>query len=97
MSDSVLQLIGTRLRNERLKKNDAQANFAARLGVSVPTLRRMESGDGAVQIGYWLIALRILGREKDFSLLLAPKEDLFAKFNQAKAPARQRASRKASL
>lgn len=96
MSDNLLLNIGARLRAERLKKNDSQSKFAARIGASVPTLRKMEAGDDTVQIGYWLAAFRVLGREKDLDQLLAPTEDLFTKFNKASVPTRKRASRNSS-
>lgn len=91
--DSELGSLGQRLRNERLKRNEPQAKFAARLGVSVPTLRKMESGDSTVQIGHWVSALGILNRDSDINLVLAPQEDLFAQFEKAKMPPRQRARR----
>ena len=55
-----LNELGARLRAERLARNEPQARFAARLGVSVPTLRRMEQGDPTAQIGHWLVALELL-------------------------------------
>jgi len=45
IEDVKLQALGTRLREERLRRNETQALFAARVGVSVPTLRKMEAGD----------------------------------------------------
>lgn len=81
--------LGHRLRAERLARNEPQARFAARLGVSVPTLRRMESGDPSAQIGHWLAALELLGRQADFDTLLAPRYSLFDVSAQAKP--RQRA------
>lgn len=72
-----LQRLGTRLRAERLARNEPQARFAARLGVSVPTLRRMEQGDPTAQIGHWLAALELLGRQADAEALLTPRYSLF--------------------
>jgi transcriptional regulator with XRE-family HTH domain len=69
--------LGARLRAERLARNEPQSRFAARLGVSVPTLRRMEQGDPTAQIGHWLAALELLGRQADFGTLLAPRYSLF--------------------
>lgn len=92
-TNSELASLGQRLRYERLKRNEPQAKFAARLGVSIPTLRKMEVGDSTVQIGHWASALGILNRNSDINLVLAPQEDLFAKFEKAKMPLRQRAPR----
>ncbi len=92
---SVLQQIGDRLRAERLARNESQTRFAARIGVSVPTLRRMEQGDASAQIGHWLTALTLLGRIADAEALLAPRYSLFDAAAQADKPVRQRARRKA--
>jgi len=39
-----LKELGARLRRQRLKRNESQAVFASRIGVSIPTLHKMESG-----------------------------------------------------
>jgi len=57
--------LGARLLAERLARNEPQARFAARLGVSVSTLRRMEQGDPTAQIGHWLAALERLDHQAD--------------------------------
>jgi transcriptional regulator with XRE-family HTH domain len=93
-TESILQQLGDRLRAERLARNESQARFAARIGVSVPTLRRMEQGDACAQIGHWLTALILLGRIADAEALLAPRYSLFDAAAQAEKPVRQRARRK---
>lgn len=92
--DTKLQNLGSRLRNERLRRNETQALFAARVGVSVPTLRKMESGDPTVLVGYWSTALAVLDRTGDLDAILAESEDLFARYDQLKVPRRLRASRR---
>jgi len=74
---SLLLTLGRRLRAERLVRNEPQARFAARLGVSVPTLRRLERGDASTQIGHWLAALEVLGHLGDADALLARRDSLF--------------------
>lgn len=91
-----LKALGERLRAERLQRNDTQRMFAARIGASVPTLLRMESGDPNVTLGYWMRALEMLGRESDINQLLPPPEDLFEKYERVKKPKRQRACKKKS-
>ncbi len=91
---ATLQQLGDRLRAERLARNESQTRFAARIGVSVPTLRRMEQGDASAQIGHWLTALTLLGRIADAETLLAPRYSLFDAAAQAEKPVRQRARRK---
>ena len=92
--DETLQKLGLRLRAERLRRDDTQAIFAARLGISVPTLRKMESGDPSVLVGYWLAALKVLDRSGDLDAILAAPEDLFAKYDQMKTTLPRRASRR---
>lgn len=92
--DEKLRSLGSRLRAERLRRNDTQTMFAARLGISVPTLRKMESGDPRVLVGYWLAALNVLDRAGDLDAILAAPEDLFAKYDQVKQSLPRRASRR---
>lgn len=75
---TTLERLGARLRAQRLLRNEPQARFAARLGVSVPTLRRLEQGDASAQIGHWLAALEVLGRLHEADAWLAPQTSLFA-------------------
>ncbi len=88
----VLARLAARLRAERLARNEPQARFAARLGVSIPTLRRLEQGDASAQIGHWLAALEVLGRLGDAETLLLPRYSLFDAAAEPKQ--RQRARRR---
>ena len=92
-SDSLKSLVA-RLREERLRLNETQKVFAARIGVSVPTLYKMESGSHRVALGHWAEALDLLGRVEDLDKLLASKESLFDKYERTQKPKRQRASSK---
>ena len=92
--DEKLKSLGSRLRAERLRRDDTQEIFSARLGISVPTLRKMESGDPRVSVGYWLAALNVLDRAGDLDAILAEQDDLFAKYDQMKTSLPRRASRR---
>jgi transcriptional regulator with XRE-family HTH domain len=96
MVDSNLSLkkLGLRLRSERLKRNESQAVLAARIGVSVPTFRKMEAGDPSVTIGHWSAALDVLDRIRDLEAVLAEPEDLFVKYENTNTPPRHRASKR---
>ena len=48
------------------------------MGVSVPTLQRLESGDPAVSIGIVATALWLIQRDGELSHLAAPEQDLGA-------------------
>lgn len=86
--------LGGRLRQARLDRDEPQREFAARLGVSVPTLRKMENGDPSVSMGLWVDVLELLGRISELDGLLAPPPSLFAAFDAKKKKKRRRASRK---
>ncbi len=94
-SHFALKELGSRLRSARLERNETQVRFASRLGISVPTLRKMEDGDGGVGIGLWVEALWLLDRLKDLEVVLKKRESLFDQFEREKAQKqRQRASSK---
>lgn len=76
MEEKLIQM-GQRLRNARLKRDDTQKEFAARIGVSIPTLAKMEKGLPSIPIGTWAKALNILGRLDDLDQILVQKESLF--------------------
>lgn len=90
----VLTQLGHRLRQARLMREDSQSDFAFRVGVSIPTLRKMETGSPQVSIGTWVKALDILGCLSDMDKLIAPKELLAERFEiQHKYAGRQRVKR----
>ena len=94
-SNLALKNLGARLKSVRLDRNESQARFAARMGVSVPTFRNMEKGDPAVRIGLWVEALWILDRLEDLKSVLEKRESLFDQYDKRKAvKERQRASGK---
>ena len=88
--ESLLLQIGERLREARLARNESQELFAQRLGLTRQSYSKMEKGSPHTLIGKWLEASSILGRLDGWQEVLAPKEDLFAKFKR-KTSKRQRA------
>ena len=92
--DKKLQALGMRLKDARLEKNESQERFAARLGISVPTLRKMEKGDPSCSIGLWVEALYILDRPEDLDALLEKKLSLFDRRDDVILQNRQRASKR---
>jgi transcriptional regulator with XRE-family HTH domain len=67
---SALAALGERLRRRRLAAAEPQTRAASRIGVSVPTYRKLEQGDAGVPIGPWVRALRLYGDLADLDLLL---------------------------
>lgn len=91
----VLRILGQRLRNARLERNDSMSTFAERLGLSVGTIRAMERGTPTVQIGAWLNALWLLNQLDAAAQLLEPRESLLDRIRaEEKRARRQRASRR---
>ncbi|AAM72148.1 MAG TPA: XRE family transcriptional regulator [Chlorobaculum sp.] len=68
------------MRQARIARHEMQQRFADRLGLSRPTLGKMESGDPGVSIGAWTKALELLDRQDELDLLLASGDNLFEKF-----------------
>ena len=94
-SDLALNNLGARLKIVRLDRNETQARFAARMGISVPTLRNMEKGAPAVRIGLWVEALWILDHLGDLKSILKKRESLFDQFDKKEGvKMRRRASGK---
>lgn len=95
--ERILKNLGLRLKEARLLKDDSQKEFAVRIGVSIPTLSKMEKGSPAISIGVWAETLRMFGRLEDLDQLLLPPESLFEKYRaQEKIKTRQRATRKST-
>lgn len=84
-SSAALTALGRRLRAARIARNQTMAVFAARIGVSVPTLRDMERGAPTVQVGTWANAMWALDRLEDLAGVLAERASLL---DLARAPAR---------
>jgi transcriptional regulator with XRE-family HTH domain len=94
-SKEYLISLGKRLRILRIKKGDKQAVFAERLGVSIPTYRKMESGHPTVMIGTWIECFWVLDRLGEIDALLQDKRSLFDRVKDQKEPVRQRVRGKA--
>lgn len=77
LRDDALKQLGLRLREFRTMREDTQAVFSERLGVSERTLRRMEQGDPGVNIGVWVEALDVIGRLEDLDRVLLRQRSLF--------------------
>jgi transcriptional regulator with XRE-family HTH domain len=68
--------------------------FAARLGISIPTLRKMENGDPSVSIGLWAETLWLLERMTDLDEILKKEVSLFDQMDAQSKPKRKRASKR---
>jgi transcriptional regulator with XRE-family HTH domain len=88
-----LLTLGERLALARLRRRESQKQWAARLGVSVPTLIRMERGDPSVRMGVYATALWLAGMSGDLADLADPAKDQQALEADVRKASRLRAAR----
>src|ERR1700757_3474337 len=70
-----LRALGENLAIARVRRHESQRAWAKRLGVSVPTLIRLERGDPGVGAGIYATALWLMGRGSALPGLAAPADD----------------------
>jgi len=78
IAQSALRQLGENLAIARSRRKESQRAWAARIGVSVPTLIRMEKGDPTVSMGVYASALWLMGRIQALPEVAAPVQDLGA-------------------
>ena len=66
-----LAALGQRLRAARLRRKLTQAMLAERVGVTVPTIRKLEDGNPSTSLSVVLRALVVLGLAQDIDRLAA--------------------------
>jgi transcriptional regulator with XRE-family HTH domain len=72
---AALQQLGADLAVARLRRKESLKTWAKRIGVSVPTLLRLEAGEPGVSLGVLATALWLVGRDGALATLASPKED----------------------
>ncbi len=92
-ASSLLQQLGARLKEARLLRNESQAVFAARIGVTRQSYSKMEKGSPSTPIGNWLAASEILGLLSTWKEVLAKEDNLFEQYER-KQMTRKRAGKK---
>jgi transcriptional regulator with XRE-family HTH domain len=70
-----LARLGRNIAVARLRRNESQRVWAQRLGVSVPTLVRLEQGDPGIGVGILATALWLIGRAQALPDLADPEKD----------------------
>ena len=78
IAESALRQLGENLAIARSRRKESQRAWAARIGVSVPTLIRMERGDATVGMGVYASALWLMGRIHALPEVAAPAHDIGA-------------------
>ena len=66
-----LAALGQRLRAARLRRKLTQAMLAERVGVTVPTIRKLEEGNPSASLSVVLRALMVLGLAQDIDRIAA--------------------------
>lgn len=89
-----LAALGDNLAVARLRRRESQRAWAERMGVSVPTLIRMERGDPGVGMGIYATALWLIGRANELPGLADPQADRGALERDVRAAVKRRAARK---
>ena len=87
-----LTKLGARLRAERLRRNFSQQHLASITGVTLPTYRKIESGDGTVEFRHVARALGVLGYAEALGELI-PELQPELRLEDLLTPQRKHASR----
>jgi hypothetical protein len=91
-----LRALGENLAIARVRRRESQRTWARRLGISVPTLIRMERGDPGVGVGIYATALWLMGRVSALPAVAAPAEDKGALESDVRSALKRRAVRSAA-
>lgn len=68
------EALGQRLRAARLRRSMSQAVLAERIGVTIPTVAKLEAGNPATSLATLLRVLHVLGMSQHLDLLAADDE-----------------------
>ena len=91
-----LRRLGDNLAIARVRRKESQRLWSQRLGVSVPTLIRMEQGDPSVSAGIYATALWLIGRVQALPELADPAQDRGALEMDVRDAVKRRAVRAAA-
>ena len=72
---AAIEKLGADLAVARLRRKESLKTWAKRMGVSVPTLLRLEAGDPAVSVGIVATALWLIRRDDALGNLASPEHD----------------------
>ena len=91
-----LRELGDHLAIARVRRKEPQRTWAKRLGISVPTLIRMERGDPGVSMGIYATALWLMGRVQSIKEAADPGADRGALELDVREAVKRRAVRSAA-
>jgi transcriptional regulator with XRE-family HTH domain len=93
---NALAALGQKLALARVRRRESQRQWAGRIGISVPTLIRMERGEPGVSMGVYATALWLMGRAQALGEIASPEHDRGALEMDIRAAALRRAVRSKS-
>ena len=70
-----IELLGQNIAIARKRRGESQAQWARRLGVSQPTMARIERGDPAVAMASYVMCLWLVNPAVSVADLVAPQSD----------------------
>lgn len=88
-----LRQLGENLAIARVRRRETQRTWAKRIGVSIPTLIRLERGDPGIGLGIVATALWMLGRIQALPELADPEKDRGALEREVRAAIKRRSVR----
>jgi transcriptional regulator with XRE-family HTH domain len=88
-----LKKLGENLAIARVRRRETQRAWAKRLGVSIPTLIRLEHGDPGVGLGIVATALWLLGRVQALPEVADPENDRGALEREVREAVKRRSVR----
>jgi transcriptional regulator with XRE-family HTH domain len=90
---SALLELGQAIRVARIRRRQSAQDFASRLGVTLPTLRKLERGDPGVAVATFVSALWLVGLLDRLRDLAKPENDVLGNMLEAsRLPRRVRKS-----
>ena len=84
-----LQRLGQNLSIARKRRKEPIRVWADRIGVSAPTVARMERGDPSVAMGVYATALWMIGRDSQLPSMADPAADIGALEDAVRAASRR--------
>ena len=75
---SALRQLGENIALARARGKESQRQWAQRIGISIPTLIRLEKGDPSVSMGAYASALWLVGRVQALAEIADPQLDVAA-------------------
>ena len=86
-----MRMLGNQIRQERLRRNWSQQDLSGQVGVTLPTYRKIEKGDGSVEFRHVVKALAVLGYQDALGEII-PEQPPPLRLKDLLAPERKHAS-----